>query len=81
MAAGHAEQVETEDKLRWNGTSLLAALVFNANSSRRKVTVDQMNPHKTSTGAVRVTSGIPLTRANIGGIIDALAAGRRNSRR
>lgn len=75
---GLTEHIEFLDKLSWWQTSNIMALIFNVNSMKKKITAQQLNPYEAGKlGSVpRVTTGIPLTRGNIGAIADALAANR-----
>ena len=65
--------MEFLDSLNWWQTaSILSAI---AGISGKKITPQQLNPYEIRKGTIpKVTNGIPLTRANIGAIADALAA-------
>lgn len=76
MVAGWGDHIDQVDRAAWWRTSWIYSLTYNCHSTKTKITPAQANPRE-QTAKRRITSGIPLTRANIGGIIDALAASRK----
>jgi len=76
MVQGWGEHIDQVDRAAWWRTSWIYSLTYNCHSTKTKITPAQANPKEKKPGR-RVRGGIPLTRANIGGIIDALAAARR----
>lgn len=76
MMRGLFEELEFLDNLAWWQTaSILSAI---AGIAGKTMSPQQLHPHEIRKGGIpKVTSGIPLTRGNIGAIADALAASYR----
>lgn len=74
MAKGRAEQ---QDRMAWNHTSHLLAVLINAHRDPKKgrpVTPEQLNPYA---GDQRRGKGIPLNRDNIRMLKKAFVDGRK----